>query len=96
MLVIYPGSALIFLSSYPDKLWGQLAHNAKWILLYVAVEWFALRLGYITNNSNWNLWWSLAVDSLMFPMMRYHSRRPSPALGVTVIIIVAFIALFPP
>jgi hypothetical protein len=75
--VIFPGTVLLFLASYPRKLHLKALHYLKWIAIYVGIEWIiGVEMGYISYQYGWNLAWSAIFDCTMFPMLRLHHKSP--------------------
>ncbi|CAM3740069.1 hypothetical protein [Paenibacillus lactis] len=56
---IYTLTAFLYLTRFPEVEWKAAVHIAKWVLIYIGVEWVGYRLGYITYSRGWNCWWSL-------------------------------------
>lgn len=84
--IIFPCTAILFLSHYPKSVKGQVYHYLKWILIYIIVEWIGSLFTRITYDNEWNLWWSLLFLVMMFPMFRLHYKKPLLAYLLTLII----------
>ncbi|AFC28377.1 hypothetical protein PM3016_1452 [Paenibacillus mucilaginosus 3016] len=93
-IVTMPLSVLIFLSRYPKALGKKVFHYGIWIGIYIIGEWFLLRMGRISYQHSWSLWYSLLFDIMMFPMIRLHHKRPLVAYGLSIPIVVSLIYLF--
>ncbi|MFC3038737.1 CBO0543 family protein [Virgibacillus xinjiangensis] len=75
-VVLYPFSAFLFLSNYPETLLWRIIHYAKWVAIYLVLEMIAYRLGVITYDHGWNLFWSSFFLIHMFLFLRLHYLRP--------------------
>ncbi|MUG72844.1 MULTISPECIES: hypothetical protein [Paenibacillus] len=91
---IYPLTAFLYLTRFPEVEWKAAVHIAKWVLIYIGVEWVGYRLGYITYSRGWNCWWSLFFDVHMFLMLRFHHTKPVWSIPVTVLSIFFYLIMF--
>lgn len=87
--IVFPCSAILFLSHYPKPFKSQIYHILKWIIIYIGAEWIGSLFNRITYGHGWNLWWSFLFLFLMFPMFRLHYKRPL----LTYLLTLVFIAL---
>jgi hypothetical protein len=92
--VIFPASALLFLSNYPTGTRKIFWYYVKWIAVYVIVEWFFTTNGRMLYQHGWNLWWSFAFDITMFPILRLHHKRPLIAYSISVFLCVFWVWMF--
>lgn len=94
VFIIFPGTALIFLSKYPKDVKKQIFHIAKWVAIYTLVEWVASVTGRIIYVNKWSLFSSFLFDILLFWGLGFHYRKPIMAyilfISVTVAGILAF------
>ncbi len=91
---IYPLTAFLYLTRFPEVEWKAAVHIAKWVLIYIGVEWVGYRLGYITYSHGWNCWWSLFFDVHMFLMLRFHHTKPVWSIPMTILSIFFYLILF--
>ncbi|MBO8173194.1 MAG: hypothetical protein H0Z33_15055 [Bacillaceae bacterium] len=93
-LIVFPATTLLFLGHDPGTLSKRLIHILKWISLYVILEWVLLQFGRIEYQHGWNLLWSACFDSIMFPMLWLHHKRPLTAYLLSFPIALFFITYF--
>jgi hypothetical protein len=75
-LIVFPGTALLFLSNYPDTLNKKLVYYLKWIGIYIGFEAVYVVFKKIEYQYDWNIFWSFVFLIVMFPMLRLHYKRP--------------------
>ncbi|MCA0754809.1 hypothetical protein KP806_07075 [Paenibacillus sp. N4] len=92
--VIFPATSLLFLCNYPEQTNKKMLHYFKWILIYIAVEWFFSTNSRILYQHGWNLMWSAIFDVTMFPMLRLHHKRPLLAYVISAIFCVFWVWKF--
>lgn len=93
--IIYPCTALIFLYRYPKSgIMPALKYFAFWILVFSLLEWILLVTGHFLYYNNWNLWWSIAFNSMMFPVLRLHQTHTSWAWATSIVVGIAIIIVF--
>ncbi|MEA4923735.1 MAG: CBO0543 family protein [Syntrophomonadaceae bacterium] len=91
--IVFPASALLFLSNYPDGTFHKKAiYYIKWILAYITVEYFFLIKNGIIYQHGWNIWWSIAFLIIMFILIRLHHTKP--LLGYLCAAILGFFITF--
>lgn len=94
-LVINPLAIFVYLSNYPTNGVSRIiAYNTKWIVVFWLVECVASWLKVITYHNGWNLIWSLAFLTIMFPMVRLHHVNKRLALPLSVFFTVVLLILF--
>jgi len=93
--IILPCTALIFLTNYPENFKGQIFRIAKFLLIYISLEWIASMYGFIIYQNNWNFGWSVLWDLMMFPMLGLHYKRPLKAYIVSIFIVIIILYFFP-
>lgn len=74
--IFLPGTALIFLSRYPQSLKKQIIYLLKWIVLYLIIEQSLVLTKSITYQNNWSFGWSIVFDIILFPSLYLHYRNP--------------------
>jgi hypothetical protein len=91
LFINFTSSILIFLGRFPHRKWQQLL----WTLLFIAInsllEWIALPTHHITYDHGWTFGWSVAINCLMYLILRLHYTRPPLAWAVTLACFVFFI-----
>lgn len=93
--IVFPFTALLLLSDFPDTLFKQLKRIAKYVLIYIVIEWIYLTYGRIEHNYGWSMWWSLAWDCIMFPLWVVHNKKPLLSYVLSFIVIILTLILFP-
>lgn len=93
--IVFPFTALLFMSRYPKSIKSQIFYNLKYIAIYILFEFIFYKFGGIIYNYDWNMWWSLAWDCMMFPIWALHYKKPLLAYGASIIVIIAVLMLFP-
>lgn len=93
--IVLPLTVLLYLSNYPDTPKRWIIHTVEYIVTYVALEWIYVKLGWFKHDYGWNMWWSLAWDSLMFPIWALHHNRPLIAYMASFIFVILMLMLFP-
>jgi hypothetical protein len=73
---VFPLTALIFLSNYPVRFIKQPLYIGKYILIYLGVELILYKMGMMEYDFGWNIWWSLAWNCVMFPILIIHYKKP--------------------
>lgn len=86
-LFITPLSILIFLSKYPQKRMKQILYLLLWVIIYISLEWILRRFGKISYYYGWNIWWSVAFDCMMFPVLILHYIKPIWAYAVSAVVV---------
>jgi len=94
IFTIFFPTTLLFLSNYPKKLYKQIAYNSIWIGIYMLIEILDLKLGIIEYYNGWNLWWSLLHNTIQFPLIALHHRKPLLAWGAAFVFLVFIMKVF--
>ncbi|NTZ16072.1 hypothetical protein EXW96_00250 [Paenibacillus sp. JMULE4] len=84
----------LYLTRFPEVEWKAAVHIAKWVLIYIGVEWVGYRFGYITYSHGWNCWWSLFFDVHMFLMLRFHHTKRVWSIPMTILSIFFYLIMF--
>jgi hypothetical protein len=92
--IVFPGTALMFLSKYPNTTKRIILHYITWIGVYVGFEIVFLYFNKIYYQFGWHLGWSALFDCIMFPMLRLFYKKPLLAYVLSVPIAVFFIWYF--
>ena len=94
IFTIFFSTTLIFLSRYPDKLSSQLKYNTFWILLYIGIELATGAIGMIESHNGWNIKWSILHDTIQFPLIALHHKRPVLAWTIALVFLVLIMKTF--
>ncbi len=90
MFVVYPATTFIYLK-YSIKGWNHFLFQwILWVFLYSIIEFINSRIGLISYHHNWNIWWSVLANIILFLSLRIHIRYP---LGAWLIFLVNMIAI---
>lgn len=93
-LIVFTGTVLMFLNTYPTTLKRKVYHYATWIIIYVGFEIIFLYLGKIYYQHGWTLGWSALFVMVMFPMLRLFYKRPILAYVLSIPISIFLIYYF--
>jgi hypothetical protein len=91
--VFFP-TAILFLCHYPPKIVYQIIYNCIWIGIYVVIEIINLKLGVIEYYNGWNLWWSVLHNTVQFPLIALHHKRPLAAWAIALVFLVVMMKIF--
>jgi hypothetical protein len=83
-LIIFPGTALLFLSNYPKTLKKQILRIAYYVGIYAGFEVIYVWFSKIEYQYGWTIWWSFGFDMLMFPMLILHYKKPLIAYVISI------------
>lgn len=93
-LLINPLLGFVFLSRFPSNSKNRIFYYAKWMVLFLAAEWIAHRIGIITYHNGWNIWWSLLFVFIMLTIIRLHYVHKRMALFLSLMIAAIYLFLF--
>ncbi|MDG5789263.1 hypothetical protein QA612_17525 [Evansella sp. AB-P1] len=85
MLLRYPATVLIFLGKFPKGMAKGTAWISLWVIIYIGLEMFDLKMGLIEHHNGWNLLWSFVFDIMLFVIIKIHHHRPIIAWALTII-----------
>lgn len=91
--IFFPG-VLLFLSKYPKKVLHQILYLAFWVMLYTGIEVATGMIGMIKNYNGWNIWWSVFHNSIQFPLVILHHRKPLFAWVIALAFLVLIMNVF--
>jgi hypothetical protein len=94
VLITFPLSVFLYLSTYPTPVKKQVIHILKWVFIYIFVEWIAWKCGRISYYHGWNIWWSLFFDVIMFGMIRLHFVHYLWAIPLSIVFTFFFLIVF--
>jgi len=92
--LIFPFMVMLFLANYPKTFNKKLFHFLLWIVIALGIETGAYLAGRITYHHGWNIWWSVAFNISIFPMLRFHFVKPIPAWIVSFLFAAFYIYYF--
>jgi len=92
---VYPLVVLLFLSCFPKGYKKQLIHIAKYIFIFILIEFILFKMGRFEYDYGWNIWWSLAWNGMAFPLMILHHKKPLIAYSISAVIIFLMNWIFP-
>lgn len=76
IFTIFFSTTLLFLSKFPKKLYRKIIYITLWITLYMTIELFTTSIDMQKNSNGWNIWWSLLHNSIQFPLLILHHKKP--------------------
>lgn len=76
VFIIFPLSALLFLSKLPGKTSKQILHITKWVGIYTLVEAIGSILHRIEYLNSWSLWHSFIFNIILFTGLVLHHKKP--------------------
>lgn len=89
MAVKYPATCFAYLAHFPrDGRMKKVVYYFAWISVYFLNELVDVHLGLMKYFNDWNLWWSVLFDSVMFLVLKIHFHNPLFALIVSAVFIV--------
>ena len=91
--VFFP-TTLLFLSHYPQGIYKQIIYNSIWVGVYMIIEVIDLKIGIIEYYNGWNIWWSLLHNTVQFPLIALHHRKPLLAWGIALVFLVVMMKIF--
>jgi hypothetical protein len=97
VFIIFPFSALLFLSKLPNKTNKQILHVAKWVCIYTFVEAIGSIFHRIEYLHSWSLWHSFIFNIVLFTGLILHHKKAIIAYitFLTVTIIGAWVLKIP-
>lgn len=94
IFTVFFSSTILFLSRYPKKISHQIIYNGIWIAAYMVIEIVDYKIGVIEHYNGWNLWWSLLHNTIQFPLLALHHKRPLFAWGIALVFLVVVMKIF--
>lgn len=93
-LVFFPATILLYLPYFPKGLTKGALYVFLWVIIYTITEIVSHRLGYFSYHHNWNIWWSILFNLVMFPILLLHHKSPPRAWLLSVIVTIAILIHF--
>jgi len=84
-ITVYPCTIMMFIPHLPSKTIKIILHISIYVAIYTIPEFIAVKLGYFTYYNGWNIWCTLIFNSIMFPMLLLHYKKPVYAWVVALI-----------
>jgi hypothetical protein len=79
-IIIWPASVLLYLTRFPkNDDFKKVIYVLKWITLFILIEWILLQFNQYRYSNGWNIWCSLAFNTVMFPLLKIHYEKPQLA-----------------
>ncbi|WP_205600775.1 CBO0543 family protein [Gracilibacillus sp. YIM 98692] len=95
MFVTYPATVLIYLGKFPKKHFNSFIWVIFWVTIYSVIEYINVQyLDLVSHHNGWSMGWSILFNSIMFPMLRLHYKKPIIALLTSIPIILFFVLYF--
>jgi hypothetical protein len=92
--IVFPGTALLFLSGFPNSLRLGIRRIVIWIGIYIGFEFVLMKMGLMEYQFGWNLLWSALFNCTMFPMLLLFHRKPLIAYVISIGMALFWICLF--
>jgi hypothetical protein len=92
--IIFPASALLFLTNYPQGRKKVFFHYVQWVLIYGSGEYIFYLFGRIYYQYSWSFAWSIAFNIIMFPMLKLFSVKPLIAYILSALLTVFWMKMF--
>lgn len=93
-VTVFPLTTLMFISNFPYGNKKLIFYMAKYIFIYITVEYILFRMGYMVYNYGWNIWWSLGWNVMMFSILAIHYKKPLHAYSISVLVFLLMNRLF--
>jgi len=90
----YSATVLIYLGRFPKGWIKRSLWFLLWVGIYIAIEYFNNRMGFITYHHNWNFGWSIFFTCIIFIILPIHQKKPLLAWLLSIIIIVSLLIIF--
>ena len=84
-ITVYPSTVMIFIPNFPKKITKIIAHISFYVAIYTIAELIGVKLGYFTYYNGWNIWYSLIFNSILFPILALHYKKPLYAWSIALI-----------
>ncbi|WP_206872969.1 CBO0543 family protein [Clostridium zeae] len=91
--IFFP-TTLLLLTYYPQKLYCQISYIIMWIAIYMFIEVVDLITGIIVYSNGWSIWWSLLHNTVQFPLIALHHRKPLLSWIIALIFLAIIMNIF--
>jgi len=93
--VTLPALILVYLSRFPKHRWrAQARYLAGWVLSFAVAELIFYHMHRLSYHNGWNYGYSIALDTVMFCMLRFYYIKPYWTYGLSVVITFLLIVYF--
>lgn len=93
--IVFPLTALMFLSNLPSSRGKQALHILKYILIYFIFELVFHISNMIIYRHGWNLSYSFIWNVMMFTVWTVHFKKPLLAYAASLGVMIIVLSLFP-
>ena len=93
--IVFPLTALLLLSNYPQNFKGQILRIFKYVTIYFVVEYVYNVFGKIEYDYGWKLLYSFVWLCMMFFLMVLHHKNPLLTYAISFLFVVVMLILFP-
>jgi hypothetical protein len=94
MTISYTATVLIYLGRFPTGWIKRFLWFLLWCSIYLVLEYFNNKLGFITYHHNWNFGWSVLFTGIIFFILPLHHKNPLIAWLVSFVIIISLLKIF--
>jgi hypothetical protein len=94
IFAIFFPTVLLYISRFPNKRSLKIAYILFWILLYMGIEIFTLKIGMLTHHNGWTIWWSLLHNTVQFLLVFLHHKNPVWAWIIALIFLFLIMHIF--
>jgi hypothetical protein len=94
--IILPVVIMIYLQYFPKTPKKKIAYLAVWIAYFSFLEYIFYKRGLFIYENDWGLGMSVVFNTIMFVLLRMHSRKPVLSLAVSLPIIIILLFFFHP
>jgi len=67
---------MLFIPNFPKKTTKIITHILFYVAIYTIAELIGVKLGYFTYLNGWNIWYSLILNCMIFPILMLHYKKP--------------------
>ena len=75
-ITVYPSTVMLFIPNFPKKTTKIITHILFYVGIYTIAELIGVKLGYFTYLNGWNIWYSLILNCMIFPILMLHYKKP--------------------
>ncbi|OLS36886.1 CBO0543 family protein [Bacillus sp. MRMR6] len=94
--IILPVVIMIFLQYFPKTPKKKIIYLGVWIAYFSFLEYIFYKRGLFIYENGWGLGMSIVFNTIMFVLLRLHSRKPMFTLAVSLPIIIILLFFFHP
>lgn len=90
--IIFPCWSILFIGFFPRK--KPFFYLIKWTIASVAIEYFAVNMGYFYYANGWNIAWTFFFYLTTYPILRLAQVRPLQAVIASFLLIPFYLWVF--